>query len=431
VQKAWSHVAATYDRLAGVVSIYANGALVKSQVIGSVIPQTSFSLYLGQRINLGYPPLSFVGSIDEPSVYSRVLSPSEVLSIFLAGGSGKCGGAAWASAVPSFGFLPAGGAATFNVQLNGNASLLDPGTYLATFTVANVGSTNPPILLPSVIQVINRPPTLDPIASFQVTDGSGPQIVYLSGISAGGKEKQTLTVTATSDNPALVPNPIELVYTSPSPTGIMRISPTPGVSGLAKITVVVTDDGGSSYGAVNSVTNQFYVTVFPNTASISLHDIADQVLIPGDVMVVIPQVTLLNVLPQNVGYLLGVGSSSGVILNPGTGAVSWNTAGVAPGVYPITLTAFDKTAPAVQDTKLFKVDIRGLPHLTAEAADGQLLLRWTSVPGHVYKLFLTRFLANPTWTEVPGEYVAVGDTTLASLALKPRDVAFYRVVLVR
>ena len=44
------------------------------------------------------------------------------------------------------------------------------------------------------------------------------QTINLTGIAAGGSETQTLTVTATSSNPALIPNPT-VTYTSPNATG--------------------------------------------------------------------------------------------------------------------------------------------------------------------------------------------------------------------
>ena len=430
-QKTWSHIAATYTKEDGTVSIYVNGGLITSQVIGSVTPQTSYSLYLGQRVDLGYPALSFQGAMDEPAVYKRALLPVEILEIYVAGAAGRCPGASWASAVPSYGILAAGSSATFDLRLNGKALLLDPGLHLTTFGVSSVGSTNTPALIPAIIQVINRTPTIDPTASFQILEGSGAQVIYLSGIAAGGVERQTLFVTATSDNPDVILNPIEIVYTSPSPTGILRLNPKAGAAGAAKITVVVADSGGSSLGAIDSVTNHFSITILPRIESITMHAIPDQVLMAGDVMVVVPEVSLLNVLQENVGYELSPETPSGVLLNAPTGALIWNTTDVAPRVYSITISAFDKLAPQIRDSRTFKVVIRGRPVLTALQSDGVLLLRWTSVAGHAYKLMTRETLGDSPWVDLPTEYLATGNVTTAMLPLKTSARAFYQIVLAR
>ena len=78
----------------------------------------------------------------------------------------------------------------------------------------------------------------------------------------GGGQSQILTVTATSSNPALIPNP-----RSPTPTptrrGTVSITPVPNASGTAVITVTVMDNGGTANGGVNSVSQSFTVTVTP------------------------------------------------------------------------------------------------------------------------------------------------------------------------
>jgi len=72
---------------------------------------------------------------------------------------------------------------------------------------------------------LNQPPTLNPIANVTVNENAGLQTVNLSGISSGStNEVQTLTVTATSSNPALIPTPA-VNYTSPSSSGSLSFTP--------------------------------------------------------------------------------------------------------------------------------------------------------------------------------------------------------------
>ena len=52
-------------------------------------------------------------------------------------------------------------------------------------------------------------------------------------------------------------------YTSPNGTGAITYSILPNVSGTAMVTVVVTDNGGTTNGGVNTATATFTVVVNP------------------------------------------------------------------------------------------------------------------------------------------------------------------------
>ena len=110
------------------------------------------------------------------------------------------------------------------------------------------------------VNAVNDPPTLAALSNITTNEDAGLQTVALNGISAGGGESQTLTVTASSGNPALIPNPA-VTYTSPSAAGTLTFTPVTNASGSALISVVVRDNGGTNYGGVDAVTNTFTVTV--------------------------------------------------------------------------------------------------------------------------------------------------------------------------
>src|SRR6185295_7625886 len=77
-----------------------------------------------------------------------------------------------------------------------------------------------------------------------------------SGISAGGgadENSQTLTVTATSNNHALIPDPT-VSYTSPSATGSVSYTPVVNAFGSAVVTVTVTDDGIPNLNVIRTFT---------------------------------------------------------------------------------------------------------------------------------------------------------------------------------
>jgi hypothetical protein len=85
--------------------------------------------------------------------------------------------------------------------------------------------------------------------------------VNLTGISSGAaNEVQTLSVSAVSSNPGLIPHPT-VTYTSPNTSGSLSFTPVALANGVATITVTVNDGGSSN----NVVTRSFTVTVSANT----------------------------------------------------------------------------------------------------------------------------------------------------------------------
>ena len=72
----------------------------------------------------------------------------------------------------------------------------------------------------------------------------------ISGLSSGASnESQTITITATSSNPSLIPNPT-VSYTNGSTTGTLSLLPVKNLSGTNLVTVTVTDSGGASTSRV-------------------------------------------------------------------------------------------------------------------------------------------------------------------------------------
>lgn len=148
------------------------------------------------------------------------------------------------NATGSLSFTPvadANGTATITVTVNDGQSANN--TMVRTFTVTVNG--------------VNNAPTLNAIANVTVNEDASAQTVNLSGIGTGAaNESQTLTVTATSSNPGLVPNP-SVTYSSPNVTGSLAFTPAADANGTATITVTVND----GQAANNTVVRTFTVTV--------------------------------------------------------------------------------------------------------------------------------------------------------------------------
>src|SRR5262249_20760587 len=96
-----------------------------------------------------------------------------------------------------------------------------------------------------------------------ILEDAPQQSVTLTGISPGpsNESSQTNSITATSSTPALIPNPA-IIYTNPA-SAILTFTPVANQFGTATITVVLKDNGGTSNGGVDSLTNTFLVTVLP------------------------------------------------------------------------------------------------------------------------------------------------------------------------
>ncbi|MGO9476364.1 MAG: Ig-like domain-containing protein, partial [Limisphaerales bacterium] len=176
------------------------------------------------------------------------------------------------STVVGFNIYYGGASATytneFSVGMATNATIsgLVPGaTYYFAATTYNAAGLESPFsaeisyLVPPIVPVGNQPPTLNAIGSFSVNENAGLQTVGLSGITSGStNENQTLTVTASSSNTNLVPNPA-VNYTSANTTGFLTFAPVSNANGSVTITVTVNDGGASN----NIVTQTFTVTVKP------------------------------------------------------------------------------------------------------------------------------------------------------------------------
>ncbi len=111
------------------------------------------------------------------------------------------------------------------------------------------------------VNPINDAPRMDNVEDTSpLKPNAGAQTVNLTGIQAGPFENQAISITATSDNPALVPNPV-IKYTSPAATGQLVFTPVPDQTGEANITIKVQDDGQAEAPHQNTATYTFKVTV--------------------------------------------------------------------------------------------------------------------------------------------------------------------------
>jgi hypothetical protein len=139
----------------------------------------------------------------------------------------------------SFSPIPnASGTATITVNVNDNQASNNLAARAFTVTV----------------NALNDAPTLDPILDVNLDSGSGPRNITLTGIGTGAPdENQTISLSAVSSAPSLIPHP-RITYTSSAATAVLELSPTTNVTGSVSITVTV-DDGQSANRTVSRTFN--------------------------------------------------------------------------------------------------------------------------------------------------------------------------------
>jgi hypothetical protein len=193
------------------------------------------------------------------------------------------------------------------------------GSATLTVMVDDGGTVSNTVIRSFLVTVIpvNSPPTLDPLKDLTISENAGVQTVNLSAITTGSaSEIQTLSVTATSSNPGLIPAPV-VNYTSPNSTGTLRLTPVTNMFGSATIIVTVNDGQPTN----STVTQTFLVTV--NQTTLAQSTLTNAVIAPNT-----PFQFLLSP-PDNSGhkfsYNLGTDAPLGtsILTKKGTSFVVW------------------------------------------------------------------------------------------------------------
>ena len=247
-----------------------------------------------------------------------------------------------------------------------------------------------PALVNITITAVNDAPTLNAISDpAAILEDAGLQTVNLSGISAGGGESQTLTVTATSGNTGLIPDPT-VTYTSPNATGSLSYTPVAHQSGSALITVTVTDNGGTANGGVNTTSRTFTVNVTAVNDAPTLNAIPDPAAILQDAGAQTVNLSGISAGPNESQTLTVTATSGtpGLIPNPtvtytspnATGSLSYTPVANQSGSALITVTVTDNGGTANgginTTTRTFTVNVTanagGPPTCAAEPTDSTI-----------------------------------------------------------
>ena len=141
---------------------------------------------------------------------------------------------------PSVTYTSPNATATLTLTPNTNTS----GTATISVTVRDGQPLNNSVTRSFTVTVApgNQAPTIAAISDLSINEDAALQTVPLTGLGPGAtNEAQSLAISATSSNPALIPNPA-VSYANPNTSGTLTFTPAPNGYGSATITVTV-DDG--------------------------------------------------------------------------------------------------------------------------------------------------------------------------------------------
>ncbi|MCA9141742.1 MAG: FG-GAP repeat protein [Planctomycetaceae bacterium] len=117
----------------------------------------------------------------------------------------------------------------------------------------------------TVIQ-IDDPPTLDRIPAVILDTTITSHDIHLSGITDGDEGNEVLSITATSNNHDILPDPI-VTYSSPSLTGTLTLAPIATEPGSALVAVTVREADGGAFTRTFLVSIGEDGKVWQNTAN--------------------------------------------------------------------------------------------------------------------------------------------------------------------
>ncbi len=301
---------------------------------------------------------------------------------------------------------------TTNLTITG---LTPGGTYYFVATAYDADGNESPFSNEATYSVPQLPtPTLDAITNLTLNENAPAQVVGLTGIASGyTNQNQTLTVTVTSSNPALVPPPT-VNYASPAATGTLLLQPAANVTGTAIITVTVDNGTGTnnlfsqsftvtvnSTPTLNAITN---VTVNDNaTATINLSGISSgttnqslalTVTASSSNPALIPTPSVNYTSPNTTGSLSFLPATNGV----GTATITVTVAnGINQTNQTFNVTVVNPNAPQITKPLTNTVALAGQNVSLSVTATGQGSLKYiwklngTKISGSGASLSVTNF----------------------------------------
>jgi hypothetical protein len=171
--------------------------------------------------------------------------------------------AADSSLITADGISVSGSGITRTLTVTPTADLF--GSTAITITVSDSEGAAQTAALTLTVAPINDAPTLTAPVSTSYPENTTPLVLTVSGISAGPANErlisgQTVTITAVSANPAVIPNP-SVNYDGVSSEAVLTLLPVADAAGVVTFTVTATDSGSGVPPNSNSVAASFVITL--------------------------------------------------------------------------------------------------------------------------------------------------------------------------
>ncbi|MBT3267495.1 tandem-95 repeat protein [Candidatus Poribacteria bacterium] len=217
---------------------------------------------------------------DRPTALHRTVSTTENVSVTIALSGSDPDGTAVTYAIasqPRHGALDGSLPNVTYTPENGFA-----GTDLFTYTVSD-GSIATSAGITVLVAGRNSAPVLDTLADLVIEADGEEHPIPLTGVRGGvGADEagQAVTVTATSDDTSVLPDPA----VEQDDAGVMTLvlAPPVGAVGVAVVSLVLVDDGPSDGSNVNQATVEFSVTVVAPTVAVFPISVETGTVTPDD-----------------------------------------------------------------------------------------------------------------------------------------------------
>jgi hypothetical protein len=252
----------------------------------------------------------------------------------------------------------------------------------------------------------NQAPSFDTIAPQTVLEDSTNNTATLSNLTPVETGQTITTVTATSSDPTIVPNP---TVTGSGATRTLTYSPVPDAFGQVTITVTAQDDGGTANGGMDTFMRTFSIDVTSVNDAPAFATIANQNVLMGTTSPQTVSITAVSGGPANESQTVAFTATSISTANipdpviTGSGAsrtLTYTPQANAMGTVTIDVTAMDPDGTANQgvDTLQRSFTITIVQPLGNATVSGVVPDAASSAGGTTVRVSTTMFLEDFTVT---------------------------------
>ncbi|HTI98954.1 MAG TPA: protease pro-enzyme activation domain-containing protein [Dongiaceae bacterium] len=269
---------------------------------------------------------------------------------------------------------------------------------------------------------VNAPPGISGLGDVTIDENTmtGPLAFTIGDAETAAA---ALTLTASSDNPALLPA-TNIVFGGSGANRTVAVTPALNHYGSTQVTVTV-DDGLASTSAT------FLLTVNRVNLPPVLTPVPHHFLRAGSSLAFTNTATDPDLPDTTLTFALTSGAETGASVDAATGRFFWQTSSAWPdATNSFTVKVTDTGVPPLSDSQTFQVTLTHQPVIeTVVANNGMTTLTWSALAGETYRLQYKNSLTDTNWTDVPGDIPANGDPTTATEAAGTTAQRFYRVLV--